>query len=116
VGIEIGQGAASAAVARPSVCAAAMRGLARRCPACGRGPSLRGYLKVRESCPGCGERLGHIRADDFPPYATIFLVGHLVIPMVLLVEQRWSPELLPYVKGAVLGLMWALGLSGDERQ
>ena len=122
------------AVARPSHAAAVLRGLQRRCPACGVGASLRGYLKVRDACGACGQPLGHIRADDIPPYMTIFLVGHLIVPLVLWAERHYSPPLwaqmvgwplltllltllfLPFVKGAVVGLMWSLGLNGSERQ
>lgn len=110
------------------------RGLQRRCPACGRGTSLHRYLKIVDHCDSCGESLGHIRADDMPPYFTIFIVGHLVVPMALLVEQTYAPALwlqmtvwptltllltlatLPFVKGGVIGVMWALGLRGDETQ
>src|SRR3546814_15566456 len=70
---------------------------------------------------------------DLPPYATIFIVGHIVVPLVLLLEKAASPPLwvqmtvwplvtalltlalLPYVKGGVMGLFWALRLRGDER-
>ena len=110
------------------------RGLMRRCPQCGVGRSMRGYLKVRECCDHCGEALGHIRADDLPPYVTILVVGHVIVPLVLWVEQAYAPPAgiqmvvwplltavltlltLPYFKGSVLGLMWALRLRGDERQ
>jgi uncharacterized protein (DUF983 family) len=111
-----------------------VRGLARCCPACGIGRSFAGYLRVAVCCSHCGEALGLIRADDFPPYITMVIVGHLVVPALLLVEQRLAPPLwlqlaiwpalglgltlllLPRIKGAVIGLMWALGLRGDERQ
>ena len=94
---------------------------------------MHGYLKPRD-CDRCGEPLGSIRSDDLPPYVTIFLVGHIVIPLVLLMEKTASPSLwlqmtlwpavtalltlamLPYVKGAVIGLFWALRLRGDEHQ
>ena len=33
---------------------ALMRGWRRRCPNCGAGPMMRGYLKVRDECPVCG--------------------------------------------------------------
>lgn len=113
---------------------AMMRGLRRRCPNCGIGPSLEEYLKVRAACPHCGEKLGHIRADDGPAYITVLLVGHIVVPASLWAEQAWHPpvvphtflavvaaclliwQLLPRVKGAMVGLMWALGLRGDEVQ
>jgi uncharacterized protein (DUF983 family) len=110
------------------------RGLARSCPACGIGRSFKGYLTLVESCASCGVALGRIRADDFPPYVTMFIVGHLVVPLVLMVERQWAPALwlqlavwpalslalalllLPRIKGAIVGLMWALRLRGDERQ
>lgn len=110
------------------------RGFRRRCPRCGKGASFSGYLTVIERCTHCREPLGEIRADDMPPYVTIFVVGHLVVPLVLGLERHGAPPawlhfaiwpaltvvltlaLLPKVKGAVVGLMWALGLRGDERQ
>jgi len=116
------------------VLASVLRGLRRRCPHCGVGRSFMGYLKLQAECPHCGEPLGHIRADDFPPYITILIVGHIVVPTVLLVEQNLAPPMavqmllwpgltialtlagLPLVKGAVVGLMWALRLRGDEQQ
>jgi uncharacterized protein (DUF983 family) len=95
---------------------------------------LRNYLKVRDACPHCGEPLGHIRADDGPAYLTVLIVGHITVPLSLLVEQHWHPpmvphmilavalacvliwQLLPRVKGAMVGLMWSLKLRGDEIQ
>jgi uncharacterized protein (DUF983 family) len=110
-----------------------LRGFRQRCPNCGAGGLFRRYLKPAASCAACGESYGHIRADDFPPYLTILLVGHLVVPFILLAEQRgvsawvqvavWPALalaltllLLPRCKGAIIGLMWSLGLAGGERQ
>lgn len=108
------------------------RGLRLRCPRCGIGRCLRGYLTVVDHCAQCGEKLGHIRADDGPAYFTVLLAGHIVVPGVLIVEQEWAPPLVPFVacalvvtalligallpvcKGGVVGLMWALKLSGGE--
>ena len=110
------------------------RGFRQRCPNCGVGSSMEGYLGVRASCPHCGESLGHIKADDGPAYFTVLIAGHVMVSSVLVAEQAWHPDmvvmmvvalaglglliwrLLPRVKGAVLGLMWALGLKGDEVQ
>ena len=110
------------------------RGFRQRCPNCGIGASMFGYLGIRETCAQCGEPLGHIKADDGPAYFTVLIAGHVVVPAVLAAEQAWHPDmevmmpvalaglglliwrLLPRVKGAVLGLMWALGLKGDEVQ
>lgn len=108
------------------------RGAVHRCPNCGRGSLYRKFLKVVDHCGTCGEDLHHHRADDAPPYLTIFLVGHIVVPLLLLVERAWRPDLwihfslwipmiivlslllLPVLKGAVVGLQWALYMHGFE--
>ncbi|OHC80667.1 MAG: hypothetical protein A3G73_01430 [Rhodospirillales bacterium RIFCSPLOWO2_12_FULL_67_15] len=119
---------------RPSFAAALVRGLRRRCPNCGRGRLFRAYLKPVDACESCREALGHIRADDAPPYFTIVVVGHAVVGLALFAEMQFRPPmwaymtvlpaltlamtlgLLPVVKGALIGLMWRLRLSGDEFQ
>jgi uncharacterized protein (DUF983 family) len=108
------------------------RGFTHSCPACGQGRLYGKFLKVNDACPACGEELHHHRADDAPPYFTMFLVGHIVIPMVLVVERLWSPALpihfmlwtavtlgltfalMPAVKGAIVGLQWALRMHGFD--
>lgn len=117
---------------KPSLLTSVLRGLRMRCPRCGVGPYRRGYLKVADHCIHCGEKLGHIRADDGPAYFTLLVVGHVVVPGALVVEQRWAPPLVPFtagalvvtalliwallpaIKGGMVGLMWALKLRGDE--
>ena len=108
-----------------------LRGFLMRCPHCGSGRLFRSYLKPVESCSACGMQLGHIRADDFPPYLTIFLVGHIVVPLLVIAGRSeiavWLQIavavpatlalvllLLPRLKGAIIGLMWSLRLSGAE--
>ncbi|MCV2881390.1 DUF983 domain-containing protein [Actibacterium sp. XHP0104] len=109
---------------------ALMRGWKRRCPSCGSGPLLRGYLKVRESCPVCHEELHHQRADDGPAYMTILVVGHLMAPLILWVFTAYRPDplilatvfsvgcvalslyLLPRFKGAFVALQWAKRMHG----
>ena len=109
---------------------AVRRGLSLKCPNCGTGKMFSAYLKVADSCPNCGEELHHHRADDAPPYFTIFIVGHIIVPMVLWVELAFFPPiwlhmaiwlplclimsltLLPPVKGALVGLQWALRMHG----
>ena len=109
---------------------AMLRGALHRCPACGRGPLFRAFLKVADACPDCGEDLHHQRADDAPPYVTIFVVGHLVVAAVLAVDMAyawpmwlhaavWFPvtvalclAFLPSAKGALVGLQWALRMHG----
>lgn len=109
------------------------RGLRRSCPHCGEGHIFKGYLKLSEHCTHCKAPTGEIRADDLPPYLTIFLVGHLIIPLLVLTEAIYHPPLwlqmtvwpsltlflslsfLPFIKGAAVGLMWHLKLNGDEQ-
>ncbi|MEQ9520127.1 MAG: DUF983 domain-containing protein [Parvibaculum sp.] len=106
------------------------RGLRFKCPACGEGQLFRKYLKVADTCNHCGEELHHHRADDAPPYFTIFIVGHIVIPLVTWVEIAYQPSmwfhaalwvpmilglssiLLPMTKGGTVGLQWALKMHG----
>lgn len=108
------------------------RGLRCRCPACGRGAAFDGYLKVVDRCAACGEDLSHQRADDAPPYFTILAVGHIIVPLILIVETTWhlsdfahlaiwlpltlvlTLALLRPIKGAVVGLQWALYMHGFD--
>lgn len=109
---------------------ALLRGWRCRCPNCGAGPMMRGYLKVRDACPVCSEELHHQRADDGPAYLTILIVGHLMAPAMLFVFTRFRPDplisasifsvgcvalslfLLPRLKGAMVGLQWAKRMHG----
>jgi len=106
------------------------RGLAGRCPNCGQGSLFARYLKVNAVCEGCGLVLGEFRADDAPPYFTMLIVGHIIVPGMLLLEQiqhpaawvqaaLWLPltlimtlALLPRIKGAVIGFQWAQRIRG----
>jgi len=109
---------------------ALLRGWRRRCPNCGAGPMLRGYLTVRDACPVCGEALHHQRADDGPAYLTIMIVGHLVAPALLFTYTHYEPDplfiavlfsvlttalslyLLPRLKGGLVALQWAKRMHG----
>jgi len=108
------------------------RGFRGRCPACGEGRLFGSFLKVKESCSECGEELHHHRADDFPAYLVIVIVGHIVVPLVLAVETHHAPSywihlalwlpltlglslaLLQPIKGAVVAMQWFLGMHGFE--
>ena len=114
--------------ARPVVefWATLLRGWRGKCPRCGKGSLFSSYLKMRSHCPACELALEPYRADDAPAYFTILAVGHIVVPLVLLVE-RWGDQpplwfhavlwlplsvilalyLLPHIKGAVIALLWA---------
>jgi len=111
---------------------AVIRGWRRRCPSCGSGPMLNGYLKVRDECPVCAEQLHHHRADDGPAYLTILIVGHLMAPTILWFFTTFRPEpmvlitifsigcvalslyLLPRLKGAMVAFQWAKRMHGFQ--
>jgi uncharacterized protein (DUF983 family) len=119
-------------LAKRDVGAAMLRGLAGKCPNCGKGAIFHGFTSVNDECPRCHEVLSHQRADDFPPYIVMFITGHIVIASMLLVERAWHPEvwihmalwlplvlilslgLLRPVKGAIIGLQWALYMHGFD--
>lgn len=116
---------------RPGLWQAIKRGWAQRCPRCGDAPVYRRFLKVVDTCDGCGEELSEYRADDAPPYFTILIVGHVIVPSMLMLEQAAHPPLwvhavlwgvlslamtlllLPRVKGGVLALMMHLRMKGE---
>ena len=115
-----------------SAAEALWRGLRGRCPACGEGRMFRAFLKVADACPRCGEELHHHRADDFPAYLVIVIVGHILVPIILVVETEIAPAvwismtlwpavalamtlgLLQPVKGAVVAVQWYGGMHGFE--
>jgi uncharacterized protein (DUF983 family) len=106
------------------------RGARCKCPSCGQGQLFRSYLKVADTCSGCGQELHHHRADDLPAYVVMSIVGHIVVGLLLWVEVRYAPSywvhaalwgpltlaltlgLLQPVKGAIVALQWKLGMHG----
>jgi uncharacterized protein (DUF983 family) len=101
---------------KPSIIMGVRRALALRCPKCGEGRLFGGFLRVKQ-CDICGADNTVYPADDAPPFVTLLLVGHLLIPLIWWVETTWHPEIwvhfaiglplvvamtvaaLPYVKG-----------------
>jgi len=95
----------------PKLATAIGRGLRGHCPACGKGRIFDGFLKVADACLVCGAPVGLARADDAPPYFTILVVGHIVIPLLFIVER--SEQLPLWMMSAIflpLTLALALGL------
>lgn len=105
------------------------RGFIGRCPHCGRGALFWRYLKVNPRCPACDHDLDQYPSDDGPAYFTILITGHLVVVPLILFPIIWQAPLyfalpgtliplcaftlwfLPRVKGAVIGLHYALKIS-----
>ncbi len=124
----------SAPAAKRDVWTALKRGLRGRCPRCGEGKLFRAFLKVDDHCSVCGQDFTPHRADDLPAYLVIVIVGHIVVPMILWIETDYAPPVtlqlaiyLPFtlitsllllqpVKGAVVGVQWALRMHGFDEQ
>jgi len=102
------------------------RGLAGKCPSCGQSKMFSSYLKVLPKCASCGHALDQYKADDGPAYFTILIVGHAMLAPLLFLEavRTWplawvtgimvssvlvaTLTLLPLVKGAFVGVQWAV--------
>ncbi len=112
----------------PPLLTAMKRGLRGCCPACGETHLFNGFLKIVPVCKNCGAPLGLARADDAPPYFVILITGHIVVPLLLVMQKLRNPPswelaviflpltlvlalaLLRPVKGAVLGAIVSLGI------
>ncbi|MEN9719107.1 MAG: hypothetical protein RIQ99_1985 [Pseudomonadota bacterium] len=110
--------------------AAILRGVIGKCPRCGEAKLFARYLKPEACCPACGQDWTRHQADDFPPYISIFLTGHIMAPIII---ELGSSELLPMwgkllaglliasalllsflqpAKGAIIALQWWMGMHG----
>ena len=110
-----------------------LRGWRRRCPRCGEGRLLDGYLSVHRACDNCGQEFFHHRADDGPAYLAILIVGHAMVPVLMTLWEVFRPPpfvlalsastvavllavyLLPRLKGAMIAFQWARGMHGFGR-
>ncbi|MCW5771421.1 MAG: DUF983 domain-containing protein [Rhodospirillaceae bacterium] len=81
----------------------------------------------------CGETYRHIRSDDAAPWLTILVVGHIIVPIMLMVEQStnwpdwvamtvWPVSALALAsllrcraKGFFIGMIWSTRAPGSER-
>ena len=110
------------------------RGSKNKCPACGEGRLFSKYLKVNKQCSHCHTEFHHHQADDAPPYFTIVILGHILVPLVIALEGAYRPPLwvhaalwlpitviatlfcLQIVKGAIVSYQWALKMHGFEEE
>lgn len=116
----------------PPMTTAIGRGLMGWCPACGQSHLFNGFLRVAAECRNCGAPLGLARADDAPPYFTILITGHIVVPLLYMVDRWASPStlamsliflpltlfmalgLLRPIKGGTVGLMLNLNMLKND--
>ena len=114
--------------------AALLRGAKGRCPRCGEAPLFRKWLKPVEICAHCLQDWSLQQADDFPAYIGIFVVGHLLAPVVITLigtygMSAWATLaiILPVaiglllgtlqtVKGAVIAFLWWHGIGAFRQE
>ena len=108
--------------------AALLRGLRGTCPRCCDGSLFRKWLKPVDTCAHCEQDWSVQQADDFPAYIGIFVVGHLLAPVVIAMIGTFGFSagltlaitlptavvmliaMLQPVKGAVIAFLWWFGI------
>ena len=113
---------------------ALVRGAKGRCPRCGEAPLFARWLKPVEVCAHCRQDWSVQRADDFPAYIGIFVVGHLLAPVVIAMIATWHLSaaltlgitlpvavvmlvaMLQPSKGAVIAFMWWQGIGAFRQE
>jgi uncharacterized protein (DUF983 family) len=74
-------------------------GLTCRCPRCGKGKLLSGFLELRPSCENCGLDYSFADSGDGPAVFIILFAGFLVVGAALITEIVYQP---PFWLHAVL--------------
>ncbi len=95
-----------------------------KCPSCGKADLFYRYLKPYQTCNHCGQDYECLNADDGPAWLCIVIIGHIIIPLAILVQKYtylslWIQItaaifvsaisvilLLPYAKGVFMGAIW----------
>src|SRR6202795_754862 len=75
----------------PTVTESAMRGIACKCPRCGKGKLYAGFLNLRPKCESCGLDYAFIDTGDGPAIFIIMLAGAIVVGCALIVEVKYQP-------------------------
>jgi uncharacterized protein (DUF983 family) len=85
----------------PTLAQSVLRGLACKCPRCGKGKLYSGFLTLRPACESCGLDYAFIDSGDGPAVFIIMIAGAIVVACALIVEVKYEP---PFWVHAVLWL------------
>jgi uncharacterized protein (DUF983 family) len=77
------------------------RGLAGRCPGCGKGKLFHGFLALAPRCAHCGLDYSFADAGDGPAIFVILIAGFIVMGAALFVQIEFEP---PYWLDALIFL------------
>ncbi len=82
------------------------KGIACRCPRCGRGRLFRGLLTINDSCSACGFDLKAADSGDGPAVFIIMILGAIVAPLAIWLEFAQEPPIWVHI------LIWPLVVGG----
>ena len=92
----------------PSLQESVRRGLAGRCPRCGKGTLFAGFLKVAPRCENCGQDFAFADSADGPAFFVMSFAGFVVVLAALVVEVLYQP---PYWLHALLWVPLILAMT-----
>lgn len=113
-----------------SLSQALLRGARGHCPRCDARGLFPRYLKPEPACTACGQDWTLHQADDFPPYVSIIVTGHIMAPVFIELGSHpdlplWAMMLIAVTvagvlmmgllqpaKGAIIALQWWMGMHG----
>jgi uncharacterized protein (DUF983 family) len=75
----------------PTLTESALRGLACKCPRCGKGSIYKGFLTLRPACEVCGLDFAFMDSGDGPAIFIIMIAGAIVVGAALIVEIKYQP-------------------------
>ena len=77
--------------ALPTLTESALRGIACKCPRCGKGSIYQGFLTLRPACESCGLDYAFMDSGDGPAIFMIMIAGAIVVAAALIVEIKYQP-------------------------
>ena len=75
----------------PTLTESALRGIACKCPRCGKGKIYSGFLTLRPACESCGLDFAFMDSGDGPAIFMIMIAGAIVVTAALIVEIKYQP-------------------------
>jgi len=75
----------------PTLTESALRGIACKCPRCGKGGIYSGFLTLRPACESCGLDYAFMDSGDGPAIFMIMIAGAIVVGAALIVEIKYQP-------------------------
>ena len=75
----------------PTLAESALRGIACKCPRCGKGSIYKGFLTLRPACESCDLDFAFMDSGDGPAIFMIMIAGAIVVGAALIVEIKYQP-------------------------